>query len=634
MGGRTVSAAGKTLTVYLAADLSRMNRGLNQAEGRLSRFSNSLGLGAGGMAMFGGAAAMAGAAAAAFAASLAVDGVRAAIEDEKSLATLNRTLTNMGFAGAKDSVDQMIGSLQSLYGVSEDSLRPALANLVRTTGDLTQAQDLLKLAMDVSAGTGKSLDTVVKALMRAYDGNYGSLSKLGISIDDATLKSKNFDAVTAQLAQTFAGQASTAANTLAGKLQRLGIAGEEVKESFGKGFIDGLEQAAGGIENMQTQIEDMNYAMYNVGRVIAGIVVAAFNQMRANALMLGTGISLVDKAWIGLLRTLGFITEAEYQARNAAADANLTWNKQELAIAATNIALAYQSVLTADSTAKTEERDGWQTRFNQTLNETNEKLDLNTGKQAASNAAMDAGRTALQGMVSDLQAATNEFNNLVRARDNFAGTLQQNISQGISLTAVFDKENPGQAVTDYFNAATDAANFSQGLADLATNLPNTPGAQQFITDIAALGATGGQQFLAALTPEVANNIVQQLDDAATVINGNSFLIANKFYGEGIEAAAQTLTGMNEAITKNEKALIKLGKRIGEPIGAEIRNQIAAAVDAAVKAAAGAGVNLGINTTAIRSTGPTVTESDVANAIVRLIQRADARQGNAPAGALS
>lgn len=212
-----MSAAGKTLTVYLAADLSRMNRGLNQAEGRLSRFSNSLGLGAGGMAAFGGAAALAGAAAAGFAAHLAMDGVRAAIEDEKALTQLNNTLKNMGFASSSEQVDKLISSMQSMYGVSEDKLRPAFANLIRTTGDLTASQDLLKLAMDVSAGTGKSLDSVIKSLQRAYDGNFGSLQRLGINIDDATLKSKDFDAVTAELARTFQGSATTAANTLAGK---------------------------------------------------------------------------------------------------------------------------------------------------------------------------------------------------------------------------------------------------------------------------------------------------------------------------------------------------------------------------------------------------------------------------------
>ena len=629
-----MSAAGKTLTVYLAADLSRMNRGLNQAQGRLSRFGQSLGMGAGGMAAFGGAALAAGAAAAAFATHLAVDGVKAAIEDEKSLALLNNTLTNMGFKDAAGQVDELIGSMQSMFGVSEDTLRPALANLVRTTGDLTKSQDLLKLAMDISAGSGKSLDSVVKALQRAYDGNYGSLQKLGVNIDDTAMKSKDFDAITANLARTFAGSASTAANTLAGKMQRLQIAATEAQESFGKGFLDGLESATGGLQNMQSQLEQMNDALYTTGRVIAGVVIATFNDMRAKALLLGTGIAYIDKLWIGLLHTLRLIGDAEYAARDAAADANIAWGAQEVAISVNNSLLAWNSVFTSESTQKTEERDGWQNRLNRTIEETNDLLDLNTLSQSSANSAMDLGRGALQGMVNDLRDATAEFNNLIAARDSFANSLAQDIGRDVSLNGMFDEANPGQAVTDYFNASVDAANFSTGLADLAANLPQTTGAQKFITDIAAMGASGGQAFLAQLTPEIANNIVGQLDAAATTINGNAFLIANKFHGEGIEAAAQTLEGMNEAITKNERALMKLGRRLGEPIGAEIRASIAAAVEAAIQAAAGAGISIGIDTGRIKRKSASVTESDVANSIVRLISRADARQGSTAPGALA
>ena len=67
-----MAATGKTLTIYLAADLKKFNRGINKAEGGLKGLGNSL-------SKFLGPALIAGAAAAgAFAVKLGVDAVNAA----------------------------------------------------------------------------------------------------------------------------------------------------------------------------------------------------------------------------------------------------------------------------------------------------------------------------------------------------------------------------------------------------------------------------------------------------------------------------------------------------------------------------------------------------------------------------
>ena len=81
----------KTLTVYLAANLKDFNSGLNEAEAKSQSFSGKL------SGMLGPALIAAGAAAAAFAVRLGVEGVQAALEDEKALTALNTTLGNLGF---------------------------------------------------------------------------------------------------------------------------------------------------------------------------------------------------------------------------------------------------------------------------------------------------------------------------------------------------------------------------------------------------------------------------------------------------------------------------------------------------------------------------------------------------------
>jgi len=141
--------------------------------------------------------AFAGAAAGAgyFAQRLAKEGVRAAAEEDKALASLGRTLQNVGQAFAIPQVNEFISAQQAALGVSEDQLRPAFQRLVTVLGDAGLAQEQLSLALDVSAGTGKSLDQVVMGLSRAYSGNTAGLSRLGAGLDKTLLKSGDLVAV-------------------------------------------------------------------------------------------------------------------------------------------------------------------------------------------------------------------------------------------------------------------------------------------------------------------------------------------------------------------------------------------------------------------------------------------------------
>ena len=128
-------------------------------------------------------------------------------EDSKSQGQLALALRNT--LGANDSVvasaEAFVAQTQRSVSVLDDELRPALASAVRATGSLSKGQDLLNLALDVSAGTGKSLDAVIKAIARAQNGQLGSLQRLIPTIK----KGSDF---TAELRKQFAGAAEAAAN--------------------------------------------------------------------------------------------------------------------------------------------------------------------------------------------------------------------------------------------------------------------------------------------------------------------------------------------------------------------------------------------------------------------------------------
>jgi len=187
---------------------------------------------------------LAAAASAAFAVKIGVDSVKAAIADEKSQALLANSLKNT--TGATDAAiaatEAWIDQTQRAYGVVDDQLRPSLAKLASITGSVTDAQQLLGLALDVSAGGNVDLDAATNAVTKALQGNYKALKNLGVPITDAMTKSKDLNAVLALTAKTFAGAAATRANTFEFRMKRLAIAFDEAKETLGTALLPTIEE--------------------------------------------------------------------------------------------------------------------------------------------------------------------------------------------------------------------------------------------------------------------------------------------------------------------------------------------------------------------------------------------------------
>jgi hypothetical protein len=186
---------------------------------------------------------IAGAAAAAFAVKIGVDSVRAAIADEKSQTLLANSLRNT--TGATDAAiaatETYIDQIQRTFGVVDDELRPALGKLASITGSITDAQKLLGLALDISAGGSVDLGTATNAVTRALNGNFKALRNMGVPITDAMVKSKDLNAVLEITAKTFAGAAAARANTFEFRMTRLNIALDEAKETLGTALLPTLE---------------------------------------------------------------------------------------------------------------------------------------------------------------------------------------------------------------------------------------------------------------------------------------------------------------------------------------------------------------------------------------------------------
>jgi hypothetical protein len=284
-----VATGNRTLKLSILADVDDLKKKLGEADKAVEDNSNNLqAFGKKAAAAF----AVAGAAAVAYGTKLAVDGVKAAIQDEQAQLKLANALK--AATGATDAqikaTESMILKTSLATGVADDQLRPALQRLAVSTKDTTKAQELLSLALDISKGSGKSLEEVANALGRAQDGNTTALGRLGLGLSKAELSTLSFTEVQAKLSDLYGGSAAKNAETFQGKIDRLKVGFDEAKESLGTALLPQVERFIGflnttgipalnafiagltGDEGLNAGLEQSQQGFATFGKVVSGVI--------------------------------------------------------------------------------------------------------------------------------------------------------------------------------------------------------------------------------------------------------------------------------------------------------------------------------------------------------------------------
>jgi len=231
------SGLGRSLYVGLKADTKGFGKSLSAAERRMKMFKNTA-------KVIGTAVAASFAAMGAAALLFGKSAITAALEDQKSQVLLAKTIKNnaKNRKGLIKDSEKTISALESQYNIIDDKLRPAFGKLVVATKSVSKSQKIIRTAIDVSALSGKSLDTVVTALSKAYLGSNTALGKLGLGIDKTKLKTMSFDQLLGTLAKKTGGSGKAAAGTYQGAVDGLSIAWQNFQESVGYKILPKLGQ--------------------------------------------------------------------------------------------------------------------------------------------------------------------------------------------------------------------------------------------------------------------------------------------------------------------------------------------------------------------------------------------------------
>ena len=169
---------------------------------------------------------------------------KGAQEDAKQAAELARVLGTLKGV-TQDTIDanaDWIDSMQLATHVSDTDLRVAMSTLALATQDVGKAQRLTALAVDVAAGSGKNLTTIVDALAKATSGNTDALKRqmpwLDANHDGSVSLKEAIDGLT----KAYGGAAQAAAKQ--DVWESLGIIWDELQESLGGVLLPLLDDLA------------------------------------------------------------------------------------------------------------------------------------------------------------------------------------------------------------------------------------------------------------------------------------------------------------------------------------------------------------------------------------------------------
>ena len=550
------------------------------------------------------------------------DAAKAASADETAQKLLAEALEKSTVATdfQIEAADKLVDRLQRQTGVADDELRPALANLARATGNITQAQQLLTLALDVSAGSGLDLASVQQILVNAMNGNYKGLRQLGIQFDATGDKTKDFERVTQTLAQLFGGAAATKASTFEGTLQRLRIVYDEIVERIGYAVLPYLQRFAQFVLNAVVPAVEQFIKSLGAGRGVKGA--------------LEDGIAAAGPFGAALVQTMGKITNsvltmvynliiayetfAAIQTAIKALSAGIKGAAFDFAKVLGAAAAAYQvrqlrqesdayfaslaanmptleaynkatgnTARTSGMTADQLERIAAQSKVVAPALDTvgNGLAKVDERARKAGDALRDRMNTALDDAKTKLRDAQSAF-------DDFKLGVSNAISGVVNFGDAAQTSAERGGVT-FFDALQEQADKAKEFGSLVEQLLAAGLSKEALQQVLDAGQEAGT-FIAKQLLQSSENILRAnklVEETTAIAQAIGQRASEKFYQAGVANAAAYLKGVEEAIKKAEAMLNKAGLTAADikGIGANFDNAMAALASPVAGATMASGV---------------------------------------------
>ena len=521
--------------------------------------------------------------------AVAAVSVKAAIEDEAAQAQLAKTLQNVTGATNEQiaAVEASISAMQMQLGVADSELRPAFASLTRGTKDLSEANEALALALDISAATSIDLQTVSDSLALAYGGNTKALAKLSPELKTMIKDGASLDQVMATLSKTFGGSAAVAAGTAEGQFRRMSIALDEAKESIGKALLPAIEAI------LPLLVTFGNWAAEHTGiitalgvaiaSVAAAIVAYKVAQVLANAVtVVATALNFANAASLAAVATAG---TAGVAAATIAAGlvlvggAMLVFKNQNKAAA---VATTQLTTATKTYTGALVQQNGEFSRefaarvkgitAMDDFAKKQKELEKSTGGasdkiEKMKQNTLEAAKALQEYMGVALDEAKSKLDTAQGAFDDFSGSVAQVITDALNFGKAFEEGGEDAGLT-FFSALQKQADKTKEFGALVEQLLAAGLSQDALQQVIDAGIDSGSAIakeLLASSENVlrANTLVEQTQMIAQRIGE---LSASKFYGAGVSNAQEYLRGVEAALAAANSRLKAKGLNFADVKG--------------------------------------------------------------------
>jgi hypothetical protein len=510
--------------------------------------------------------------------------VKAASEDQRSQELLEKQLYNTIGASEKTTkaTEDFIGQMELATGVADNQLRIALGNLVRSTGDLTTAQDLLGLSLDISTATGKDLESVSIALAKASMGQFTALGKLGIPLDDNIKKTKDFSKVQETLDKQFGGASAAAADTFGGQLARLGTVWDNLTESIGYAIInnkyvkdalsllpDAADKAikAFGTQGLGGALDVFLSNMGVVGAYVklwAASVVHEYNNMAKHA---NNALQLLT---LGLIQLVPGYRKAMKEVESNLINTTLQMDASRMYIDDLTISMNEQAAQTKRTATESERWSQYIESMGITSKTTTDAVVGLGGGAAKADPKIKAmadrvkeAADALDKQLNDaLDNAKTSLTDAQSAFDDFGKSVSDGLKSAFSFK---DAKDGGDKTGKGFLAGLqDQVTGIQVYADDVKTLLTMGLSQDSLKAVLDAGGESGAAIAKELIAGGANAIIktnQLVDSAKVAADFVGQLAAKQWYGAGVSNAQSYLQGVEAAFNEAQKRLGAKGLKL-------------------------------------------------------------------------
>lgn len=259
----------------------------------------------------------------------------------KQLEALNKSLgaTGSSFVAVQKAMEDTSKAALQL-GFDDEAASISFAKLFQVTKDAVGAQKEMKIAMDLAAFSGRSLEEATQALIMVHAGGTRVLKEFGIEVKDNTTVGQAL----ALVQDAVAGSAAAMADTTAGKLSILSQSWGNLKEMVGATlaeaitpFIDKLSAFAqdpstqAKFQELATKIAGLAKELGPVVEKLVPALIQLLNITVGTVNFLGKAFLVTTDAmgqWFFQIKQIWDFLQKLIDRLNAATDAMVRFTKQ------------------------------------------------------------------------------------------------------------------------------------------------------------------------------------------------------------------------------------------------------------------------------------------------------------------